>query len=488
MDKPDSMLCVIPSRLAVGEPFAVKVKLLGPVHPIPSTSWNWSPHESVSGSPFNLNVARKIQFMDNCLPEWCGELQVEGQGLEGPARIEFDGKNQGVFTGDVRPIRVVPGFRWSRPGFHFVRLIDPVSGTEALSNPVCVTEDRPRQRLYWGDPHWQSFFSDGIRIPEQLYAFARDEGFLDFGALSDHMEAVTDRQWEYYQAVTNDFNQPGVFVTLHGQEWTHHIAANGAPGHRNIYYRGNGGPVLRSNDSNCNTLDKLWRKLDAMQGIESIAIPHHPANVVMGVKWELGWNPKYEKAVEIHSVWGSSERHAEEGNPLPIRHCKGEMRGRHVIDALKRGYRLGFVGGGDIHDGRPGDDLHSESYPPEHDSFQPEGFTAAWVPELTRENIFDAMTSRRTYATTKTRLYLEAILEKGTGSASMQLRAASEEGLRDAVLVRNGEDAATVTPQSDPRVIEASLPCDALAPDEFAYVRVTTKKGVGGVGVGGVSP
>jgi hypothetical protein len=36
--------------------------------------------------------------------------------------------------------------------------------------------------------------------------------------------------------VTNDFNEPGRFATLIGQEWTHHNPARGAPGHRNIYY------------------------------------------------------------------------------------------------------------------------------------------------------------------------------------------------------------------------------------------------------------
>jgi len=256
------------------------------------------------------------------------------------------------------------------------------------SNPVWVTEETPTVRLYWGDPHWQTFFSDGIRCPEELYAFARDEGFLDFGAISDHMEAVTKRQWDYFQAVTNDYNQPGVFATLHGQEWTHHVEENGAPGHRNIYYRGDGGPPLRCTDEDCNTLEKLWQKLDARTDIQAIVIPHHPANKVMGVKWELGWNQKFEKAVEIHSVWGSSERHADDGNPLPIEALGGEVQGRHVIDALKLGYRFGFVGGGDIHDGRPGDQLHNDSYPPKGFSSKPEGFTATWVSELNRENVF----------------------------------------------------------------------------------------------------
>lgn len=473
------MLCVIPSRLAVGETFTMKVKLLGDISEIPCSGQYCTRKPGLRG-PFNLNVERQIRYMDNCLPAWEGQLRVDGGNASiAPQNIVFDGKAQGVFPGDTRPIVQVSGLKWTRPGFRFLRLVDPRSGLEAWSNPTWVTKEAPRDRIYWGDPHWQTFFSDGIRCPEELYAFARDEGFLDFGAISDHMEAVTDRQWDYFQAVTNDYNEPGRFVTLIGQEWTNHNPDVGAPGHRNIYYRGNGGPALRSNDPDCNTLAKLWRKLDSLTGIDAIAIPHHSANVVMGVDWAQGWNLKYEKAVEMHSVWGSSERHADDGNPLPIDSgtLGGEMRGRHVVDALKRGYRLGFVGGGDIHDGRPGDELHNESYPPHQFRFHKEGFTAVRAPTLTRENVFDAIVEHRTFAATKSRIYLDVTPQGDTRQTGVHIRSASEEGIRDAVLVRNGDDVATVCPDFDLRIIETIIGCTPLARDEFIYVRITTRTG-----------
>ncbi len=342
---PTGMLCVVPSRLGVGERFAVKVKVLGALRTLPPQG-RWNTRKPALFGPFNLNVERDLPYLDNCLPAWQGTLRVDGAAaLDGPETISFDGEAQGAFPGDTRPIGVFEGFRWTRPGFHFLRLIDTASGIEVWANPVYVTETIPTMRIFWGDPHWQTYFSDGIRCPEELYAFARDEAFLDFGAITDHMEAVTDRQWEYFTAVTNDFNEPGRFSTLVGQEWT-----NSATGHRNIYMRGDVAPLLRSTSPDCNTLKKLWAKLE---GLEAIAIPHHSANVIMGVDWSLGWNPRYETAVEMYSVWGNSERPAEAGNPRPIHHCGGEMVGRHVRDALACGYHLGFVGGGDIHDGRP---------------------------------------------------------------------------------------------------------------------------------------
>lgn len=476
MMEPTAIRCVAPSRIAVGELFSIKVKLLGPVRKI-ECSCEFCDRKPALRGPFNLNVSRRIQYHDNCLPEWSGQLAVDGgPALSGPEELVFDGEQQGVFPGDTRPIQVFDRFTLQSPGFHFIRLVDKASGAEGVSNPIYVAEKEPDCRIFWGDPHWQTFFSDGIRCPEELYAFARDEGFLDFGAIADHMEAVTDRQWEYFQAVTNDYNEPGRFVTLIGQEWTNHDPAVGAPGHRNIYYRGDSGPVLRSTAPDCDTLEKLWRKLDSLSNIDAIAIPHHSANVVMGVDWEQGWNPKYEKAVEIHSIWGSSERHISDGNIMAIQYLKGEMRGRHVVDALRRGYRFGFVGGGDIHDGRPGDALHNESYPPSPARLWPAGYTAALAPSLTRDAIFDAISHRKTYATTQTRIYLDVTFSKAKSGHTLDITAASEEGIREATIVVNGDNAQTLQPDGDKRIISRKNLPVPIEPDGFCYVRITTEK------------
>lgn len=472
MMNPSGMLAVIPSRLGIGERFYLRVKLLGPVHPIASKG-GFNTVKPRLFSPFNRNTERAIQYLDNALPEWTGSLEADGgAALDGVRTLAFDGRDQGVFPGDTRPIKTFGPFRWTAPGFQFIRLTDPVSGLEAWTNPVYVTADIPDERLAWGDPHWQSIFSDGIRCPEELYAFARNEAFLDFGAVSDHMEALTDRQWDYFRSVTRDYNETGRFVTLHGQEWTHHQRETGAPGHRNIYFRGDAAPVLRSTDPDCNTLDKLWRKLDGF-GLPALAIPHHSANVVMGTDWAQGWNPRYEKGVEIYSVWGSSELPAEAGNTRPIRSLKGEMAGRHVRDALRRGFRLGFWGGGDIHDGRPGDDLHT-AQPDTHgyDVLYPQGFTAVSVPILARETVFDALADRRCYATTRRRIYVDVRVEKN----GLRVQAASEDGIAEAVLMRNGEPADRLTPGTDPRVVEGFLATD-LDKRDFAYIRIMTTSG-----------
>ena len=79
----------------------------------------------------------------------------------------FDGKRQDVFPGDTRPIQVLSGYSSRSPSLRFIRIVDKASGVEGFSNPIYVTERESEWRVFWGDPHWQTCFSDGIRCPER---------------------------------------------------------------------------------------------------------------------------------------------------------------------------------------------------------------------------------------------------------------------------------------------------------------------------------
>jgi hypothetical protein len=61
-------------------------------------------------------------------------------------------------------------------------------------------------------------------------------------------------------------------------------------------------------------------------------------------------------------------------------------------EALERGYRIAFVGSGDTHWLGPGEDY---------------GITGAYVKELTREGVFEAIRARRVYASTGARMLLD---------------------------------------------------------------------------------
>lgn len=219
--------------------------------------------------------------MDNVIKGWKGKISIEDEeGYIGPNEFSFADVS-GPYKNDDRAITRIKGIKFSTPGIKFIKVKEPVSGIESLSNPVLVAEEEKPLRLYWADPHSQTIFSDGLRCPEKLYSFAREESFLDIFAISDHSEAITDRQWEYFQNVANDFNKAGSFVTLIGQEWTNHKF-----GHRNIYYPGKKGPILRSFAP-----DKLSEIYSIGRKYGALVIPHHSANVTMGVNWSKGHDP-----------------------------------------------------------------------------------------------------------------------------------------------------------------------------------------------------
>ena len=85
--------------------------------------------------------------------------------------------------------------------------------------------------------------------------------------------------------------------------------------------------------------------------------------------------------------------------PNPV---SAALEGNWVPDALARGYRLGFVGSGDSHDGHPGlAHLFAGSG----------GLAAIQTEDLTREGVLAALRARRTYATNGPRMVLDVRLD-----------------------------------------------------------------------------
>jgi len=470
--EPTGLFLVAPSTVQMGREFTLGVKVL--TEPYEAGASCYGPLPAVAGR-YNRSP-RGISYMDNVLPEFDGTLELDGgDGYDGPGSFSFSGLS-GPYADDARPIARIHGLRYLTPGLKLVRVREPDSGIEALSNPIEVSDGPPEERLFWGDLHSQTFFSDGLRCPEELHAFARDESFLDVFAVSDHSESLSDRQWEYFTAVANDFNEDGAFVTLVGLEWTSRRF-----GHRNVYYPGDRGPILRCSDPEQGRLDHLY---EVARRESALVIPHHSANVEIGVDWSLGHDPQVERLVEIHSVWGSSECPESAGNPLPIRSHGGEKEGQHVVDALERGYRFGFVGCGDIHDGRPGDELHNlQREPEQYRLLRRQGIMGVWAPELTRAAVFDALRRRRVFATTNVRMLLRFAINgnpmgseiRARGSRNLLVTAASEVDIVRAEVIRNGDVLASTRP--DGGSVSWRLEDRGSGPVDWYYVRLTRRDG-----------
>lgn len=465
-------LVIAPSTVEINEEFSVGIKGLGPPCFVGASCF--TPVPGVAG-PYNVSP-RGITYMDNVPREWEGTVLIEAEGgYGGPDGLSFKGRT-GPYPNDRRPITRLTGLRFAEPGTKRIAVVDPTSGVRGLSNPIEVSTEPLTERLFWGDLHSQTFFSDGLRCPEELYAFARHEAFLDIFALADHTEWLTDRQWGYFVGVTNDCNDPGAFVTLVGLEWT-----SMAFGHRNLHFPGREAPCVRSSDPTDGQLERLYQ-IARNEG--ALVVPHHSANAAMGVDWSLGHDDKVERLVEMCSVWGISERPAATGNHRPIRTLGGERSGQHVLDALRRGYRYGFIGGGDIHDGRPGDELHSlQKQPEQYRNLWCQGIMGVWAKKLTRECIFEALWNRHVFATTNVRTLVRfSVCGQPMGSEvthdgprPIALHVAGQSPIAKAEIVRNGEEIVTLHPSGWD--VDYQVEDRGTGTTDWYYARITHENG-----------
>jgi hypothetical protein len=336
-----------------------------------------------------------------------------------------------------------------------------------LSNPLVVSRDLPR--IYWGDLHGHSGLSDGTGTPEDYYRYARDVAALDVAALTDHDHwgmrplSQSPELWEEVRAQTKAFHDPGRFVTLLGYEWTSWLH-----GHRHVLYFGDEGQVLSSLDPAYESPLQLW---EALSGEPALTIAHHTAGGPIATNWEIPPDQELEPVTEVSSVHGSSEA------PDSPRVIYDPQPGHFARDALDRGYRLGFVGSGDSHDGHPG---------LAHLSSPNGGLVAILAEELTREGILEALRSRRVYATNGPRMVLHVTLDGASMGMSLEagdgrprvleVTAVAADVLERIDVVRSGEVVRTFAGTGS-RALRISEPVEGLTSGEYLYVRAVQADG-----------
>jgi hypothetical protein len=337
----------------------------------------------------------------------------------------------------------------------------------AESNPLEVSARGPR--VLWADLHGHSNFSDGTGLPEDYFGYARDVAALDVVALTDHdhwgMQFVDQHPelWEEIRRQTHAFHEPGRFVTLLGYEWTSWLW-----GHRHVLYFDGEGTVHSSIDPATETPAALWRALD---GREALTIAHHTAGGPIATDWAIAPDPRFEPVTEVVSVHGSSEAW---DSPSRI---YSPVEGNFARDALDRGYRLGFLGSGDSHDGHPG---------LAHLAAPTGGLAGILAEELTRAAVLAALRARRVYATSGPRIILRFALDDAPmgstvradparTSSAVTVRVVGTAPIAEIDLVRSGRVVERV-PAED---LEVAWTADVapLAAGEYVYVRVIQRDG-----------
>jgi len=200
-----------------------------------------------------------------------------------------------------------------------------------------------------------------------------------FQAIKDGFLPATDLVdwWARACDAADRFNSPGRFVTFYSYEWSGARAIGGD--HNPIL--ADRGPLPASAD-----LNRLYRILEQMdRGDNLVIIPHVGGRIG---NWAFH-SPRVEMEAEVASVHGHFEWFGQQ--------------------ALQRGYKVGFMGAGDGHHGRPGYAVWQRfgrmqmraPYGGKYRTYGvPGAITGAYADVLSRKGIMRAFRNRHVFATT----------------------------------------------------------------------------------------
>jgi Protein of unknown function (DUF3604) len=237
---------------------------------------------------------------------------------------------------------------------------------------------RPREpKTWWGDLHGQTRATVGTGTIEEYFAFGREVALLDMMCHQANDFQVTDDEWRRLRREIDRFHQNGRCVIFVGYEWS---GMTPGGGDRNVMFRGDVASLHRSSHAevddmrdaatDCFPVTELFGQFAGRDDV--MLIPHIGGRYADIVGFH---DPALEPVVEIQSDWGRFEWLLE--------------------DAIRNGYKVGFVANSDGHKGRPG-----ASHPGASTFGAYGGLTCVLAESLTREAVFDAIKARRCYAVT----------------------------------------------------------------------------------------
>jgi hypothetical protein len=223
----------------------------------------------------------------------------------------------------------------------------------------------------------------------------------DFAGITDHSYSLTEVYWRKTFRMMEFYNDSPYFVALPSTEWT--LSNDGNPvighgvGHRNVFFSDvseakkfirNKDEVYSERDPETRISPKLWDFIRAHK-IDCIAIPHHPADAVHALDWDVH-DEDIEPVVEIFQCRGNVEYrgaprmiNVSRHHPMP-----NTDKGFVKYALLDKKYRLGFIASGD------------------HNSMGV-GVACVWVKEISRRGILEALRARRCFATTGDQMVID---------------------------------------------------------------------------------
>ena len=366
------------------------------------------------------------------------------------------------------------------PGFHRIFVIDANRGLLGISNPLRVLKNP--NKIYWGELHGHSESSDGAGTVDEHYIYARDIALLDFAALADHDHILEKHpaMWKLASQKIKEYSHQGEFIAILAYEGRMRNKEGNGFADINVYYLSEQEEMLESFPVPLNP--------SILKGKDVLLIPHSSLYsdwVAMGTHWEYlkSMTKEMLPLVEIFSTHGNSEYF-----DCP-RHVLWQGKNRSVVDALKQGFRVGFIGSSDYHEILLGNMLRIQDQPRTINNQHMQarcGLAAVRAKELSRASIYQAMKKRQTYATSGIRAYVafsinghdmgtEFTLSVPTEPRILKIAVAAPENITKIEVVKNGE--VMIELADDNWFFETEITdTEPIQNGAFYYLRVTTER------------
>jgi hypothetical protein len=332
------LVAIAPTTVGAGEPFTALVKA--------EDGWG-NPCERFDGEVRLSEFGARVTGLPPSVSFRSGEIAV--------ARLEGLGLAEaGAET------RLTAGWGEHRVESNLIRAL---AGGEA--------------KTFWGDLHGQTRATVGTGTIEEYFAFGRDIALLDVMCHQANDFQVTEEEWQRLRKEIDRFHENGRCVIFVGYEWS---GMTPGGGDRNVMYRGDLASLHRSSHAEVDDMSdaaadrfpvtELFGQFHGRDDV--VLIPHIGGRYADIVGFH---DPSLEPVIEVYSDWGRFEW--------------------LIDDALRQGYKVGFVANSDGHKGRPG-----ASHPGASTFGAYGGLTCVLADALTREAIFDAIRRRRCYGVT----------------------------------------------------------------------------------------
>ena len=338
---------ILPTQQIIGQKFSLRMK----------SEDRWGNPSDQSGDTFTLKPSRPVNGL--------------------PQSVSFA---KGEFAVIIESVSV------SDVGDLTIDLFDDGGNLVCTSNPMRVTESADLLP-YWGDLHGQSEETIGTNSARDFYEFARDKAFLDACVHQGNDFQITTEFWEHLNELSREFTEDGKFIVFPGWEWS---GNTGLGGDRNVLHMQEGRQIHRSSHALVDDLSDINTDANSAADLfeelknEDCTVFAHIGGRYADIK--MAHDDRLEKAVEVHSAWGTFEWLIE--------------------DAFEQGYRVGIVSNSDGHKGRPG-----ASHPGATKFGAYGGLTCNLAPSFSRAGLMEAMKRRHHYGTTGCRMVLDTRAE-----------------------------------------------------------------------------